>query len=167
MKYGTLCYLSVSNEVLMLQKPKRENDPNSEMFTIPGGKLKPNEALDPDGILKSCYREVKEETGLYVLEPRFAGTVLFDNSEKIFRRWKNPEDYYVFIFTANNFNGNLIEESDEGIPQWIRENDINNLPKNAGDMRLYEWIRSRRRFAGVIKHKGIELDEEGTFVEYF
>ena len=49
---------------------------------------------------------------------------------------------------------------------WVNESDIRKLPKNAGDERMYEWLDNYQFFMGVIKHKGKEVDELGTFVDY-
>lgn len=73
-KYGTICYLSSKGKTLMIDKPERENDPNSGMIVAPGGHLKPGR-----GIYGSVFDEVKEESGLLVKTPRLIGTVLYDN----------------------------------------------------------------------------------------
>lgn len=54
MIYGTLCYVYNHNDgkVLVLEKPIIQDDPNSGMDTIPGGKLEDYEIRDPSGILK-------------------------------------------------------------------------------------------------------------------
>jgi 8-oxo-dGTP pyrophosphatase MutT (NUDIX family) len=85
MKYGVMSYLLVDEKVLMIRKIKRQNDPNSELFTLLGGKLKGFErGLNLSGRLESAVRETKEETGLILISPRLRGVILFNNSGRIF-----------------------------------------------------------------------------------
>ena len=168
MKYGTMSYLSVNGEVLMIRKIKRENDPNSDFYTLPGGKLMDLEkGISQFGRLKSAIRETEEETGLKLLAPKLRGIILFDNSDRIFDNWKNPDNYLVYIFVARSYNGQLKSKTDEGVPVWINNVFIDAVRKNAGDKKIYEWLKNQKPFTGVIKHKGKTLDEAGTFVDYF
>jgi 8-oxo-dGTP diphosphatase len=167
MKYGTMSYLFVEGRVLMIEKFKRENDPNSGLFTLPGGKLEDSEKKNPEGRLESAIRETEDETGLILIKPRLRGVILFDNSKRIFKNWPNPEDFLVHIFSAKEYTGELKDKCDEGIPRWIIEFLIPTLPTNEGDAKMYEWLEDPRYFIGVINHKGKKLDEENTFVDYF
>lgn len=162
-----MSYLSVKGMVLMIEKFKRKDDPNSDFFTLPGGKLEDSEKMNSLGRLESAIRETEEETGLRLINPGLRGIILFDNSERIFKDWKNPEDFLVYIFSAKKHKGKLKKKTEEGIPLWIDENFIDSLPKNEGDEKIYEWLRDPRYFMGTIKHKGEELDEQRTFVDYF
>jgi len=169
MKYGTAGYLNCDKGILMLEKNERKDDPNSGYFALPGGKLKEYEkGLDtPKGRLESVIRETKNETGIKLINPLLRGLILFDNSERIFDNWLNPDDFYVYYYSAKKYLGKL-KESDEGVPFWISSlEEIDSLPKNEGDKLIYEWIKDGRNFLGVIKHKEKELDESGTFVDYF
>jgi 8-oxo-dGTP diphosphatase len=169
MKYATISYLSAEDKVLMMKKKVRENDPNSGLYALPGGKLDSNEkGLDNlDGRLESAIRETNEETGLILIKPKLRGVILFDNKERIFPNWKNPTDFLVYVFSAKNYSGELKGEGNEGTPLWIDERDVPLVPKNAGDELMYGWLKDKRYFEGVIKHKGNILDEDGTFVDYF
>lgn len=163
-----MSYLIVNKKVLMLSKFKRENDPNSGFCTLPGGKLEPNEkGKNVQGRLESVIRENLDETGLKLLNPRLIGMVLFDNSERIFDDWKNPTDFLVYIYYSDKYQGKLKEKCDEGIPVWINEITVKNLPQHEGNKKIYEWIKTGKYFSGVVKHKGKVLDEEGTFVDFF
>jgi 8-oxo-dGTP pyrophosphatase MutT (NUDIX family) len=169
MKYGTLFYVLCNGQVLMINKfSKRENDPNSGLYAIPGGKLEYFEkGTNPKGRLECAVRETFDETGLLPINLKLRGVILFDNSERIFDDWKNPEGFLVHIFYSEEYSGKLKEKSDEGIPCWINECDIKGLSKSDGDKKMYEWIKDGRFFVGVIKHKGKSLDESGTFVDFF
>ncbi|MEK6823407.1 MAG: NUDIX domain-containing protein [Nanoarchaeota archaeon] len=168
MKYGTMSYLFVDKQILMIKKIKRENDPNSGFYTLPGGKLKDFEkGLNPNGRLESAIRETEEETGLKLIEPKLKGVILFDNSERIFDNWKNSQDFLVYLFEAEKYSGKLKEESNEGIPVWIDEKLLEEIPKNEGDLKIYEWLKDPRYFIGTIYHKEKKLDKIKTFVDYF
>lgn len=163
-----MAYLSVDGKVLMIKKFERQNDPNSGFHTLPGGNLKDFErGTNPRGRLESAIRETKEETGLILINPILRGTILFNNEGRIFPNWPNPQDFLVHVFSAQRYSGKLKTEMKEGIPLWIDEREIPNLPKNPGDVKMYEWLRDGRNFVGVIRHKGTVLDEEGTLVDYF
>lgn len=163
-----MSYLYVGGLVLMIKKFERENDPNSGLYTLPGGKVEDwQKGTNPQGRLESVIEETKTETGLILINPIFKGLIIFDNSERIFDNWSDPEDYPVYLFSAHEYTGKLKKRSDEGIPIWVSESDIPNVPKSQGDAKIYEWLKDPRYFVGVIKHKGKEVDEENTFVDYF
>lgn len=169
MKYGTMSYICINGETLMVKKGIRENDPNSEFCTLPGGNLESFEKglQNSQGRLESAIRETADETGLKLIESKFVGTILFDNSERIFDNWENPQDFLVYMFVANDYSGKL-KNSREGKALWVLEKDFMNISKNVGDNKMYEWLKDSRYFMGVIKIKGKNiLDEENTFVDYF
>jgi len=73
----------------------------------------------------------------------------------------------VYVFSAGQYKGALKKETEEGVPVWVDEEELMNLPQNPGDVKMYEWIKSGRKFAGVIKHADDLIDKKGTFVDYF
>lgn len=152
----------------MIKKGSRENDPNSGYFTLPGGKLESDEKglNNPTGRIKSAAREVIEEAGIEIINPILKGVILFDNSERKFDNWKNPDNFTVYIYSAKKYKGKA-KKSDEGIPYAVPLNKTPEVPSNPGDKKMYEWLNTGKRFFGVIKHKGKELDESGTWVDYF
>lgn len=168
MKYGTLSYIVSDKGILMIKKNKREDDPNSGLFALPGGKLEDYERglKNSEGRLESAIRETIDEANITMLNPVFRGIILFDNKDRIFPNWPEPDNYLVYIYSATEKEGEL-KESDEGIPVYIPEKKIPSLPKNSGDKLMYEWLKDGRNFIGVIKHKGNEIDEEGSWVDWF
>ena len=172
MKFGILTYLSVNGKVLMMKKGVRENDPNSGKYTLPGGNLEPSEkGMDkPQGRMEAAVREPQEETGLTILNPVLRGIVIFHNFEREFDNWPNPEDFPVYIYSATEYTGELLVEGRKGkneVPVWVDEKEVPSVSKNIGDEKYHEWLKDGRFFVGVVKHKGKELDEKGTFVDYF
>jgi 8-oxo-dGTP diphosphatase len=169
MKYGTMTYVvSENNNILMVKKGIRENDPNSGYFTLHGGKLESNEKglMNPIGRLESAIRETQDETGITPINPVLRGVILFDNKDRKFPNWNNPDNFYVYIFYANKYHGKPIQ-SEEGIPVTVPFGKIKDVPSNPGDKKMYEWLMDGRNFMGVIKHKGEEVDLEGTWVDFF
>lgn len=166
--YGTMVYVLHKGEVLMLNKDIRPDDPNSGYFTLPGGKLEYFEkGIDiPNGRLERAIREVPEETGIAIVKTKLRGTVLFDNYEREFPDWPNPKDYLVNVCSANAFTFQL-KDGGEGAPLWVPKSNIKNLPKHSGDDLIYDWLDEGRNFMGVIKHKGMEVDPKGTWVDFF
>ena len=165
MKYGTRSYVKGPDGILMIKKEIRKDDPNSGFYALPGGKLKSTERSN-HGRLKSVLRETEEETGIVMLEPIFRGAILFDNKDRIFDNWPNAQDFLVYYFSSEKYVGNLKERTDEGIPGWILNKSLHKLPMNPGDKKIYEWLDKYSSFFGVIKHKGRELDEKNTFVDW-
>lgn len=160
--------VSKNKNVSMIKKFERKNDPNSGYCTLPGGKLNNNEKglQNPLGRLKSAIREIKEEIGLKILNPTLQGIILFDNKDRTFPNWPNPDNFLVYIFYATKYRGKT-KQSDEGIPITVPLKKINDLPSNPGDKKMYEWLNSGKKFFGVIKHKGNKIDEEGTWVDFY
>ena len=176
MKYGTMSYITSDEGILMIKKDKRENDPNSGYYALPGGKLEPDEKglNHPEGRSKSVIRETKDEAGITLINPIFRGKILFDNKDRIFSDWKNHEDFLVYIYYSiwtRKYEGEL-KKSDEGIPCWVPPKILPSLPKNKGDKLMYGWLmddkfKQGRNFFGVIKHNGNEIDEAGSWVDWY
>lgn len=162
-----MVYLVSKGKVLMLKKYEKKDDPNSGYFTLPGGKLEKDEKglNNPKGRLKSCVRETIDETRIEPINPILKGIILFDNEGRTFPNWPNPDNFYVYIYYAKKFKGKP-EKSDEGIPFSVPKEKLKEVPSNPGDKKMYEWLEDGRNFIGVIKHKGNEIDEAGTFVDF-
>ena len=105
MRLTTLCYIEKDEKYLMLHRTKKKNDENHDKWIGVGGKFEPGESPD-----ECVIREVKEETGLTLTKYQFRGIVTFCSDE-----W---EDEYMHLFTATEFEGNLIE-CNEGTLEWV------------------------------------------------
>lgn len=70
-----------------------------------------------ESIVDAVVREMKEETGLTVLDPRLCGVKQFPIE---------GGRYLVFLFIADHFTGEL-RSSEEGAMHWIKEEDLDSL----------------------------------------
>lgn len=119
MHNSTLCYILRGNDVLMLHRVKKKNDINHDKWIGIGGKFEFEESPD-----ECLLREAKEETGLTLTAWRCRGVVTFLN--------EGGEGEYMYLFTADAFEGELIE-CNEGDLQWISRDFLDTLPKWEGD----------------------------------
>ena len=95
-----LCLIHRGN--LLLLQNRRKTD--WQGYTLPGGHIEPGES-----IVESVIREMREETGLTVRNPRLCGVKQFPIE---------GGRYLVFLFETEDFEGEL-RSSDEGEMTWI------------------------------------------------
>ena len=72
----TLCYIEKDGCYLILHRTKKQHDENGDKWIGVGGKFEYGESPE-----ECALREVKEETGLTMLNPRFRGLVTFVSDE--------------------------------------------------------------------------------------
>lgn len=134
MKLATLCYVQNGGQTLMLHRVKKENDVHAGKWNGLGGKLMPGESPED-----CVIREVHEESGLKIKNPHLRGILTFPKFSK-------NEDWYVFVYTANQFSGQLIS-SPEGDLEWIPDEKLNSLNLWAGDYHFLDWMRQNKFFS--------------------
>jgi 8-oxo-dGTP diphosphatase len=143
-----LCYLIDDKErILMLHRIKKKNDMHKNKWIGIGGKIEKGESPE-DAII----REVKEETNLKIIVPKFVG-MLFEPS------FFDKEDWYVFIYTSHIFSGH-ISNCDEGILKWVNYNDLKNLDMWEGDRLFLNWIKNGKFFSAKFNYKNNCLIEK-------
>ena len=115
----TMCYIEKEGKYLMLHRTKKKNDPNHDLWLGIGGHMEQGESPG-----ECILREVKEETGLELIDPKLRGIVTFSDGD-----WYE----YMFLYSAENFEGELIE-CNEGDLVWVeKEKVLSELPVWEGD----------------------------------
>lgn len=134
MKLATLCYVQRGGQTLMVHRVKKQNDMHQGKWNGLGGKLDPGESPE-----ECAIREVYEESGLICRRPRLRGVITFPAFDEI-------DDWYTFLFTLDNFEGELID-SPEGDLAWIDDDKLLDLNLWPGDRVFLPWIFQDRIFS--------------------
>lgn len=122
----TVLCLVTHHDLYLLQNRTKEDWPG---FTLPGGHIENGES-----IVDAVVREVKEETGLTILNPKLCGIKQF------------PIEcgrYIVFLFRANQFEGNLTSSA-EGTMHWIAKSELSNVDLAEGFQELLQVMLDDR-----------------------
>ena len=101
-----LCMIVDGTRILVQDKVGK----GADGIILPGGHVEEHEP-----IVDSVIREMKEETGLDIENPRLCGV----------KEWINEDGsrYVVFLFRAEKFSGELVS-SDEGRVFWMEKEDV-------------------------------------------
>lgn len=105
--FTNLCMICDDAGNILVQDRK---DPDWPGLCFPGGHVEPEESF-----VEAVKREVWEETGLTIENPRLCGTKQFQTG--------NGERYVVFFYKTNCFSGQL-KSSEEGEVFWIAKEDL-------------------------------------------
>ena len=103
-----LCLIHRDNQYLLQDRIKKD----WKGFTFPGGHVEKDES-----IVDAVIREMQEETGLTIFNPKLCGVKHFPIE---------GGRYIVFLFTADEFEGEVIS-SEEGAMHWIHKDELNNV----------------------------------------
>lgn len=104
---AVLCMVYDDNKILLQDRVKKD----WRGLTFPGGHVEKEESF-----VRAVIREIYEETGLTIREPKLCGVRQFQTDE--------DERYIVLLFKTDKFEGNLIS-SDEGEMRWTDRNSLN------------------------------------------
>ena len=129
----TLCYLERDDKYLMMHRVKKKNDINKDKWIGVGGKFEYGESPD-----ECLLREVKEETGLTLLDYKCRGIVTFIYGEDVVE--------YMHVYTADKYEGELISNCDEGELVWVPIKDVCNLPIWEGDKIFFRLLAENADF---------------------
>ena len=105
-----LCMLWRNDEIL-LQNRIAEKWPG---VTFPGGHVEPSESF-----VEAVKREMKEETGLSIENPRLCGVKQ--------HQLNNNTRYIALLFKTSEYRGEL-ESSPEGEMIWVKRSEIDKYP---------------------------------------
>lgn len=140
MKLATLCYVSKDNKTLMLYRNKKENDYHEGKWNGLGGKFELGESPE-----ECAIREIKEESGLTVKALSMKGFITFP-------LFDGKDDWYVFLFVIDDFEGNLID-SPEGKLEWIDNKNLLELNLWDGDKIFIPWLFEENYFSAKFNYE--------------
>jgi 8-oxo-dGTP diphosphatase len=143
MKLATLCYVKQNGNTLMLHRVKKANDIHAGKWNGLGGKLEPGESPE-----QCVIREVREEAGLEIVCPRYHGLLIFADFA--------GDDWFVWVFTADEFSGDLIESS-EGHLKWIPNGEVTSLNLWPSDPIFLPWLDTGKIFSARFQYHGDEM----------
>ena len=108
-----LCLIQKGNQYLLQDRVKKD----WRGYTLPGGHIEIGES-----IVDAVIREMQEETGLTVLNPKLCGVKQFPKNEGNYEKGR----YLVFLFYANEFTGEVVS-SKEGKMHWVKKEDLSTV----------------------------------------
>ena len=102
-----MCLISDNDKILVQEKKGTKYEGG---LVFPGGHIEPGESLRD-----SVIREIKEETGLTIYNPKPCG----------FKDWIQEDGtrYIVLLYKTNEFDGEL-KNSEEGKVFWLDRQDV-------------------------------------------
>lgn len=103
-----LCLIHKGDSYLLQDRIKND----WKGYTLPGGHIEPGES-----IVEAVIREMKEETGLDIKQPRLCGVKQFPIE---------GGRYIVFLFETEQFEG-VLNSSDEGTMHWVNAKDLSSV----------------------------------------
>jgi 8-oxo-dGTP diphosphatase len=140
MLLATLCYIQQGGQTLMIHRIKRADDIHAGKWNGLGGKFMPGESPE-----ECVIREVREESGLEIVNPHLHGLLMFPGFK--------GNDWYVFVFTANEFSGEL-NENEEGYLKWIPDAEEASLPLWPSDAIFLPWLQRDAFFSAKFIYNG-------------
>ena len=148
---ATLCEIVSDGKILFMH---RSSDFGKGKWNGPGGKIEPDETP-----LECVIREVYEETGLTIRDPKLMGetTFYFNNHEEA--------DWIVYIYLATDFSGELTE-GDEGTLKWFSLDEIPYDELWQDDEYWLPWLLDGRPFIGHFWYDVKEKLVRHTLVDY-
>ena len=137
---ATLCYVRRDGKTLMLHRNKKPGDVHKGKWNGLGGKLEAGESPDD-----CVVREVREESGLNLLDPRLRGVLTFPAFAK-------GVDWVVFVYTATRFEGAL-GDCPEGSLEWVADAKVPELNLWEGDRLFLPWLDAPRFFSAKFVYR--------------
>jgi 8-oxo-dGTP diphosphatase len=140
---ATLCYIKHDGNTLMVYRNKKPNDMHQGKWNGLGGKFEAGESPE-----ECVVREVWEEAGLKIRNPKLHGLLMFPNFKE--------DDWYVFVFSASEFEGKLID-SPEGKLEWIPDEKLTSLNLWESDQIFFPWLEKDKFFSAKFIYQGDEM----------
>jgi 8-oxo-dGTP diphosphatase len=131
----------------MVYRNKKPNDIHQGKWNGLGGKFEAGESPE-----ECVIREVREETGFHISDPKLHGLLMFPNFK--------GDDWYVFVFTAHEFSGEIID-SPEGRLEWIPDDKLTSLNLWESDQIFFPWLEGEPFFSA----KFVYVDDQMQYYE--
>lgn len=119
---SNMCMVYKGDMILVINRTKSD----WPGLSFPGGHLEENETLE-----ESVVREMKEETGLEIKNPKLCAIKEWD--------WGNGVRYLGLLYKTNDFKGEL-KSSSEGKVFWINKKEINKYELSQDFLELFKMI---------------------------
>ena len=139
---STVCYLKKGNKVLMIKFYKKWGN----VYAPPGGKFE-----DGESPLDCIIREFKEETGLTLVNPKLQGMSY----------WKDSSQGIIFIYTAEEYEGELVLKTEEGSLEWVKLEELLNVKQFEQNEKFTPYLFKDEIFEGKFL-----LDEKCNVIQY-
>ena len=107
-EFTVLCLIEDGSRVLLQDRVKAD----WKGYTLPGGHVENGESF-----VDAVIREMKEETGLNIYEPKLVGVKQFPIE---------GGRYIVMLYKATKFSGEVIS-SDEGRMEWVEYSRLSEI----------------------------------------
>ena len=107
-EFTVLCLIQDGDRLLLQNRVKED----WKGYTLPGGHVEPGESF-----VNAVIREMKEETGLEIINPKLAGIKQFPIE---------GGRYIVILFKAEQFKGKVVS-SDEGEMEWVEYDKLSEV----------------------------------------
>lgn len=108
-----LCLIDDGDRLLLQNRVKND----WKGYTFPGGHVEQGESF-----VDAVKREMKEETGLDILNPRLVGIKQFPRKDGKYEEGR----YIVLLFKVDRFVGEVVS-SEEGEMEWIDRNRLDEI----------------------------------------
>ena len=107
-EFTVLCLIEDGSRILLQDRVK----PDWKGYTLPGGHVENGESF-----VDAVIREMKEETGLDIYEPKLVGVKQFPIE---------GGRYIVMLYKATKFSGEVVS-SDEGRMEWVEYSRLSEI----------------------------------------
>lgn len=119
-------YLIKNDKVLVIKYS--QNDCKKDYYDIPGGGIEHGETPE-----QAAIREFKEETGMRIYNPQFAGRLIIEYPERVFD---------IDIFLAYDYDGNP-QKTSKHIADWMEIQKILTMKKKFTVIYLLDQYHKR------------------------
>ena len=112
-EFTVLCLIHDKERILLQDRISED----WKGYTLPGGHVEVGES-----IVDAVIREMKEETGLTIRDPKLCGVKQFPIRDGDYTKGR----YVVFLFKTCEFSGEVVS-SDEGTMHWVSISDLDKV----------------------------------------